>query len=541
MRPSSRLAHYEGLFYDDFASDSAWIRESCLVRLPPLAEAVRFVVRGEYRPHPAARGAEARPPGIDFTIDGRSAGRLRALPPGPFAVAFTAGPSPDASPVLRARLRGTGWTNFLAWLGRVAAAWPGGAALQRFRQQNKNRQLRISRIETEAGEVVFDFADRQGPFSAAFARRRAHLGLNIAGFVTADLGVAESARAMIRAADAAGLSTALLDLKLHCKNRRGDDTYAARLREDNPYPVNVVHLDPPASRDLDHHHPGFRAGKYNIAYWAWELPEFPDSWLPACEYFDEIWCPSDFTREAIALKSPVPVLAMPHSIFFSRPSEPMAALRARFGLPAGAYLFLCLFDLNSYAERKNPRGALEAFRQSGLGGPGAGLVIKVQNAAANPDDLAALRAAVQSLPGAILLTETLSRADTYALEAACDCLVSLHRAEGFGFVVAEAMFLGKPVISTEWSATAEYVSAANGVPVPARTVVLEKNHGPYAKGQVWAEPDAGAAAAAMRRLHEDRALGARLGAAARATMESRFSPAAIGARYRRRLEAIAGW
>jgi glycosyltransferase involved in cell wall biosynthesis len=353
------------------------------------------------------------------------------------------------------------------------------------------------------------------------------------------LGVAESARAMVRAADAAGLATALVDLKLPCKNRRGDDTYAARLQDGNPHPVNVVHLDPPASRDIDHHHPGFRKGRYNVAYWAWELPEFPDAWVPACDYFEEIWCPSEFTREAIALKSPVPVLAMPHSISFARPAQPTAALRARFGLPAGAYLFLCLFDLNSYAERKNPRAAVEAFRQSGLSD--AGLVIKVQNAAGNPGDLAALQESVRGLRGAVLITDTLSRADTYALEAACDCLVSLHRAEGFGFVVAECMYLGKPVISTDWSATAEYVTPENGCPVPAKTVELSRHHGPYARGQVWAEPDVAAAAAWMRRLHGDSALGSRLGAAAQATIGARFAPAVIGARYRRRLEAIAGW
>ena len=103
------------------------------------------------------------------------------------------------------------------------------------------------------------------------------------------------------------------------------------------------------------------------------------------------------------------------------------------------------------------------------------------------------------------------------------------------------MLLGKPVISTDWSSTAEYVTAANGCPVRAPLVALERNYGPYTRGQVWADPDPADAARAMRQLFSDRALGARLGAAARATIEERFAPAVIGARYRRRLEAIAGW
>jgi len=141
----------------------------------------------------------------------------------------------------------------------------------------------------------------------------------------------------------------------------------------------------------------------------------------------------------------------------------------------------------------------------------------------------------------VLLTQTLSRREVYELESACDCFVSLHRSEGFGLAPAECMYLGKPVISTDWSATAEFITPATGCPVRATTVTLDRNHGPYAKGQTWAEPDTGHAAEWMNRLVADRALAASLGAAAQAAIERDFSPAAIGARYRRRLEAIAGW
>mgnify|MGYP006988312117 CR=1 FL=1 len=160
----------------------------------------------------------------------------------------------------------------------------------------------ISKLNTlPDGEVIFDFSRRDSPYSPAYARKHVKLGLNIAGFLTADLGVGESARCMVRAADAAGIASALVPLKLNCKNRLGDQTYATRLQEENPHDVNVVHVDPPASRDIDHHHgPAFRAGKYNIAYFAWELPEFPDAWQPSFDYFDEVWCPSNFTAAAIA-------------------------------------------------------------------------------------------------------------------------------------------------------------------------------------------------------------------------------------------------
>jgi glycosyltransferase involved in cell wall biosynthesis len=530
-----RFNHYTGIFFDDFATDSGWIRERATLRLPPLEGVNALVIRGEFRPHPEARGIEANAPGLVARAKNERV-TLRDPKPGPWELRLAL-PAEERSG-LSLELTGVGTTNLLAWLGRVT----GLGAWQRFRAQNKNRQLRIATIATDTGEVIYDFSQRHAPFSAAFLRRHAKLGLNVAGFLTADLGVGESARCMVRSADAAGLPCALVPLKLHCKNRLGDLTYTERLQDTNPHPVNVFHLDPPASRDIAHHHgAAFRAGKYNIGYFAWELPEFPDAWVPMIDYYDEIWCPSNFTRESIEMKSPVPVITMPHSMSFARPTESIAELRARFHVPADKFVFLSLFDLNSYAERKNPKAVVEAFRASGLAGGDAMLVIKVQNVAANPADFARLHAAVGDLPDIKLICDTLPRADIYALEAACDCFVSLHRAEGFGLAVAESMYLGKPVISTNWSSTAEFIDSSNGCPVDYTLVTLDQHHGPYTKGSRWADPSIEHAAMWMRKLSGDRELTTRLGAAARETMETRYSAAVIGARYRRRLEGIAGF
>ena len=535
---SRRFTAFEGLFFDEFDSNSAWIRERASVRLPPLTGVRGLIVRGEIQPHPQAHGSEVGAPGLRLAVNGRAAGAIATGSSGSWELRLAL---PAAETVtLSFELTGTGFTNLLAWLGRVT----GVGAWQRFRAQNKNRQLRVNAIATDADEIIFDFSRRDAPYSPSYARRHAKLGLNIVGFLTAELGVGESARCMVRAADAAQIPTALVPLKLNCKNRQGDDSFAARLQEENPHDVNVIHLDPPASRDIDHHHGrAFRAGKYNVGYFAWELPEFPDNWAASFDYFDEIWCPSDFTSAAIVMKSPLPVITMPHAISFSPPAGTLAQLRAKFVLPEDKFLFLTLFDLNSYSARKNPRAAIEAYRRAALASEAlakeAALVVKVQNVAGNEADFAALQESVRDLPATVLITGTLPRAEIYALEAACDCFVSLHRSEGFGLAVAESMLLGKPVISTDWSATAEFVNGENGCPVRARLVTLEQSHGPYAKGSTWADPDPAHAAEWMQILFADRALASRLGAAARETIQARFSPAVIGARYRKRLESIA--
>jgi glycosyltransferase involved in cell wall biosynthesis len=532
--PPRRRPRFTGLFHDDVVTDSYWIREEGVLVLPRLEGLHQLVLIGEVLPPSPTDPTSAGDLGLVVKLDGVEFAAA-ALPPGPFRIEFQLPPEdPTSGHHLALQLTGVSGSNLRAWLGRIT----GLATLQAWRAQALNRRLRIQRIEADA-EVLFDFSNRAAPWNAAFARRFLQLGLNITGYFRADLGIGESARCMARAASAAELPAALVDLKLPCKNPLTDDSFAAQLSPDNPHAVNVIHVDPPGMRDLDHHHgEAFRRGKYNIGYWAWELPEFPDAWIHFSDYCNEVWAPSRFAAEAIAEKVPVPVLAMPHAISFARP---LGDFRKKFNLPADRFLFLFLYDLNSYSERKNPAAVLEAFRRSGLAGRGAALVIKVHNAAGNPADFARLQAAAAALPDTVIIAETLSRTAIYELESACDCFVSLHRAEGFGLALAECMYLGKPVISTDWSATAEFINAANGCPVRARPVVLDRNHGPYAKGQTWAEPDLDHAAEWMQRLHADRALAASLGAAARATIERDFSPAAIGARYRRRLEAIAGW
>lgn len=530
-----RKPKFEGLFHDETATDSYWIRECGMLRLPPLEGVGRIVVSGEILPHEPAEPTSARTPGLRVELDGISVARLDPSQPGPFRLEIPVPARPDTTDrTLALHLTGVVGSNALAWLGRVLPL----GFLQPWRRQLANRRLRIRTIQADL-ETLFDFGNRASPWNPAFARRHLKVGMNITGFFRADLGVGESARCMARAADASGIPLALVDLKLPCKNSLSDREFAARLGDRIPHPVTVFHLDPPAARDIDHHHGReFRRGKHNIGYWAWELPEFPDAWSCFADYFDEIWAPSRFAAEAIAEKVPVPVLAMPHSISLERPQ---GNLRASFGLPEDRFLFLFLFDLNSYAERKNPAAVIDAFRRSGLASKGASLVIKVHSTKGNEADVKRLEQATADLASTTLIVETLPRRRLTQLQAACDCFVSLHRSEGFGLSVAECMFLGKPVISTDWSATTEYVNASNGCPVRARTVVLDRNHGPYAKGQRWAEPDVDDAAAWMRRVHGDDAFRERIGRAGRATIEELFSPQAIGARYRRRLEAIAAW
>lgn len=524
-----------GLFQDEIAPDSFWIRETGVLTLPSLSGIRNLILVGELLPPTADNPTSRGNIGLQISLDGHRLANLPSLPAGPFRFVLELPTNlPATGHHLTLKLTQVKGGNFMAWLGRISKL----PFLQAWRAQARNRRLRIGRLEADA-ELLYDFANRTSPWNSNFSHRFLKLGANIAGFFRADLGVGESVRCMARAADAAGIETSLVELKLNCINPQTDESFLNRLRTDNPHPVNIFHLDAPVSRDIDHHHgPAFREGRYNIGYWAWELPEFPDAWTHHSNYFDEIWTPSSFATNAIAQKLPIPVLTMPHAISFHRPS---GDFRLKYGLPTDKFLFLFLYDLNSYSERKNPAAVLEAFRRSGLAGRGAALVIKVHNVPRNPADFEKLRETAASLPGTTIITQTLTRAEIYELESACDCFVSLHRSEGFGLALAECMYLGKPVIATDWSGSTDFVQSHNACPVRTDLVTLDRNHGPYAKGQTWASPDIDHAAWWMQQLQGDPKLVKKIGSAALQSIESTLSPAAIGARYRRRLEAIASW
>ncbi len=526
----------------DINLDTFWVREEVRIRLPAGTPNRNFFVNGFLMPEPPDQPEAAGPLGLRLTINGAQSRDFFPLPVDHFNCGIDRPLVVAEHPTeITITLLGAERTNFLAWLGRVTARWPlperWRTQLELYRPQRLNHRLRLSQIVGD-DEPIYDFK-HGNPLQRARRWRTAPSGLNLIGWFRASLGVGESVRCMARACDAAGLKTSLIDMRLNCLNRTTVDTFDARLQDANPHPVNVFHIDPPQGEEIDHHHgPAFRADKYNIAYWAWELPEFPDAWVRQCAYFDEIWCPSAFVRDAIAAKVPRPVHVMPHAIELPRPAPDG---RARFSLPVDRFLFLFAYDLNSYQERKNPLAVIAAYRRAFPGEQGVGLVIKTQNPERNPEAFAGLRAALAGLQHARVIAESLPAADVHALQAACDSFVSLHRAEGFGLSVAECMYLGKPVISTDWSATAEFVNARNGCPVKCTTVQLTETHGPYQKGQLWAEPEIEHAAWWMRRLVAEPALAQELGRTAATDIREHFAPSVIGARYRRRLNAFSLW
>jgi glycosyltransferase involved in cell wall biosynthesis len=307
----------------------------------------------------------------------------------------------------------------------------------------------------------------------------------------------------------------------------------------NPPGINLVHLNADTAffDYLFLRERGVERG-YTIGYWAWELAKFPEEWRSSFAFVQEVWTASRFAYEAIAHATTKPVFLMPPAVAIPAP-EP-GRKRADFGLPDDKFVFYFSFDFRSYTSRKNPLATIAAFRRAfpHRDAP-VRLVLKTIGSNWKPEERDALNETVRDDLRILVIDQELARPRAVALVALADCFVSLHRSEGFGRGPAEAMLLGKPVITTDYSGTRDFASAQTALLVGCELVPVGPDEYPGAEGQVWAEPDIDEAAAAMRRIAGDRPLAERLGRTGRARIGELYDPHVVGARYLDRFAAIA--
>ena len=365
--------------------------------------------------------------------------------------------------------------------------------------------------------------------------RELQQGVNLVGYIRADMGLGEGARSDARALTAAEIDFGIINFESGNPSSMTNVLWRHKEILNAPFDINLLHINgdflPAVVAELPAH---FLAGRYNIAYWAWELEDLPESWIPSIGLVDEIWVPSDFVKSAVEKVSNCPVITIPHNVALVRSDT---YDRSYFGIPEQRFAFLAMYDTRSIAERKNPRAALDAFKNAFSGDDqSVCLVLKLNNA--TDDAVKALQKLTRSHDNIIILDKKHSRQEVDALLSQIDCFVSLHRSEGFGLGPAEAMSLGKPCILTNWSGNTQYMTKDNCLAVDYELRTIEQDYGPYNAGQRWAEADVGQAAGYMSQLASDSDLAQRVGHKAKESIEANFSPLAIGILIRERLAKI---
>lgn len=241
------------------------------------------------------------------------------------------------------------------------------------------------------------------------------------------------------------------------------------------------------------------AHAWRVGRWVWETPVFPESWRFAEALVHEVWAPSDFCAGAFRAALALPVKIVPYAV--TPPPETGIDMRARLGVAREAFMGLAIMDIRSCPERKNPWAHVRAWRQAFGDDPRSVLVMKLRIGKHTRVVLDELRELIGGASNILLVTETLTSDEIAALHHACDLYLSLHRSEGFGLNIYEALAAGKRVAATHWSANAEYgPQFENYVGVSFHMTCYRDWTGHYADGGrfEWADADLRGAARALR-------------------------------------------
>jgi glycosyltransferase involved in cell wall biosynthesis len=351
--------------------------------------------------------------------------------------------------------------------------------------------------------------------------------------------MAVKTRYYIQALESAGIPVALHQKQDFVKDSPTDPTRSSG--PGNEFAFTIV-LISPTNLALRHIPDRFTTSRYTIANWVWEQTELPDAIKNSLHRVDEIWASSEFVRETYARSTELPVTLIPHPIRQISPLPPPVP-RSRFGIPEDRYAFLSIAAFASSIRRKNPLGALRAFRRAfPHGQTEAVLVMKLHTGRFNPsaeEQLGYFASEPEFGNDVILVTETLTDDEMTSLTDICDAFVSLPMAEGFGLGPAEAMSLGKPAVVTNWSGPVDYLTPQNSLPIPYTLQPVEDvlSMWGYIPGLEWADPDLDVAASRMRSLVDQPSLGPSLGRQAALDMV-RHSISEVGAVMARRLEEL---
>jgi len=262
-------------------------------------------------------------------------------------------------------------------------------------------------------------------------------------------------------------------------------------------------------------------GKKNYFYPYWELDRIPSSVIKAISSYDKIIAPTQFIADTfqkyVDYKVSVinqPVL-IPQHISINR-------------IEGGVLSIFSMMDLGSYVDRKNPKGALEAFQMAFPSDiNNVELIIKIKG----ERDLGLRNELVSycSKDNRIkVIDEDVDRREITRLMNKCNVLLSLHRAEGFGFGPAEAMASGKIVVATQYGGVTDFLHKSTGYPISYQMIPVQEGAYIYGDNQMWADPSLPHAALALQEIYKNFDQAVKRANKGRELMVNKFSFKSVG-------------
>lgn len=367
--------------------------------------------------------------------------------------------------------------------------------------------------------------------------QKAAYGINISGYINKQFGLGEGVRSNIRAIKSTDIPYVLNDFNIVLSKHVVDDAKnQLEISAENPYNINLVQINIDRLQQvIEQTDKSYFLDKYNIGFWAWELENFPEKSKIYFDLFDEIWVPSNFCTEAISKVSPVPVLKMMHSIEIEKPTFS----RKEFGLPEDHFVFLTMFDYYSFLNRKNPIATIDAYEKAfGKNNEQVLLVIKTSISKEFPEDRKKLTDRISDNTSIIIIEEILDRDRLYSLMNCCDAFISLHRSEGFGLTMAEAMYLGKPTIATGYSANIEFMTVNNSFLVQYTMISAGNQYYFSTEKDYWADADVEDASRKMLFVVNHPEETAHIARRGQQDVQRYLSPKVIGEKMKERIKII---
>ncbi len=358
------------------------------------------------------------------------------------------------------------------------------------------------------------------------------------GYLEAALGLGELMRGLVQSVAATELPFALYPFNHGVETRLIGGFMEDRYDFKNRHRVNIIELAANQVQVMFGEVGRWRtAHSYNILRTYWELPKAPAAWAGLLKGIHEIWAPNEFVRQAFREIFDGPITIVPPCVETETQRE---FGREQFGMDDGLFYFTFSFDYFSHPQRKNPLGVVRAFQAAfPRGDEPVGLMIKSTSAADHyPEIKSAIREAASLDPRMKIIDRIFSRDEMLSLIRQSDCYVSLHRSEGFGLGMAEAMALGKPVIGTDYSGSTDFLSDRTGFPVAYTMRPVQQGDYIFSTGQSWADPDDGSAAEAMRRVFFNSGERQSRAASGKAFIEAVYGRANVGRIASARLKEI---
>lgn len=364
-------------------------------------------------------------------------------------------------------------------------------------------------------------------------------GINVFGFITGEFGIAEATRLNCKAIQSAGLPLSILNYDVKTNHNNNDHTFTV-FSKDAPNPINLVQVSP-STTEIEHFfeyfdHSLFKS-KYNILYLAWESETLPEDNIVNINLFDEVWTPSEYCKICLEKFIALPIKVIPHPIDIEL--KPTHDTDAEHFFNKKMFNFLFIFDYNSSIERKNVVNLIKAFRNTFEGWENnAFLTIKTSKS----DKFAAEKEQIIQAIGdsdKIKIVEKIfdKNALNYVISQ-CESYISLHRSEGFGLTMAEAMYFGKPAIGTGYSGNLQFMNEKNSFLVKAQKVSYGSDDLNYNSETVWSEPSIEEASVYLRKVYEGGEIVKKLADNGRETIRNHFSIFGVGELIRKRCEEI---